>query len=440
MDKIYFINLGCPRNLVDTEIMLGIVLEAGYGITDDTSEADFFVINTCGFIKDSRNEALDVISEIIEEKKSSAKLIITGCMVAKHRKILEKHFPEIHYFLGAGNITEILQALSSKKPGLIVKPPKSFLEDGTEPRKLTTPPHYAYLKIAEGCRKNCSYCAIPAIKGPLRSKATKQILQEFQNLLNQGVYEIILIAQDLGDYGKDSGENLASLLKQILKIDGDYWLRLLYLYPDEITDEIIEIIRGDERICKYVDMPIQHVNGDILRSMKRKTSKKQIKDTITKLRSEIPEMVIRTSIIVGFPGETDQQFEELIEFIKEYPLDHIGVFVYSPEENTPAAKLPQQIPEELKNKRYDKIMTAQQEILALHNKKMIGKSFPVIIEGYHPESEFLMVGRYYGQCPEIDSQIIINDHLCVDKFGCKYMVEITDVAGYDLIGTAKREM
>ena len=262
------------------------------------------------------------------------------------------------------------------------------------------------------------------------------MLKEFRLLLDQGVHEIILIAQDLGDWGKETKEKpgLETLLKEMLKIEKDFWLRLLYLYPDEITDELIEIIKSDSRICRYVDMPLQHINDDVLKAMRRKTSKDQIIDIITKLRKEIPSMVIRTSLMVGFPGETEKQFEELVSFVKEHPLDNIGIFQYSLEEESPSAKLEGHISADVKQKRFDKLAATQMKVLRKHNRRFLGQKLQVLIEGYHPESQFLMRGRFYGQCPEIDGQVIINDGRKVTEFGKIYEVEITQVADYDLIG------
>lgn len=437
-NKIHFVSLGCPRNLVDSEVMLGILLKAGYEVAPTLEEADYIVINTCGFLEASRKESMDTVQETLATRKKTAKLIVTGCMVQTHSDDMQKRFPGIDYMLGSGDVEGILKAVQSTQKGKIVTSARSYLEVGEVPRQLSTPKHYAYLKIAEGCRKRCAYCVIPIIKGPLKSKSKEQILKEFNMLLNQGVYEIILIAQDLGDYGKDLGSRkltaLIDLIKSMLAIDKDFWLRLLYLYPDEITDELIALIKSDKRICPYLDMPIQHINNGMLKSMHRATSREDIISTITKLRQEVPDVVIRTSLIVGFPGETEEQFEELAAFIQEYPLDNIGIFKFSREPGSHAYDLPNQIPEEIKSKRYHKLMKLQKKIVNKYNAKWIGKKLKVIVEGYHPESKLLMRGRHFGQCPEIDGQIIINDGRKVTEFGKVYTVEITEAADYDLIG------
>jgi ribosomal protein S12 methylthiotransferase len=284
--------------------------------------------------------------------------------------------------------------------------------------------------------KRCAFCIIPNIKGKLRSKTTPQVLKEFQTLLNQGVFEIILIAQDLGDYGKDrrEKEGLAALLREMLKVEKDFWLRLLYLYPDEITDELIDLIKSDHRICPYLDMPIQHINDTILKAMRRKTSRDQICSILDKLRKEVPGIVIRTSLMVGFPGETEEQFEELLEFVHDYPLDNVGIFKYSKEEESHSAGLPGHISEEVKQNRFERLVEAQMQSVRKRNRSYIGKKLKVVIEGYHPDSDLLMRGRFYGQCPEIDGQVIINDGRKVSAFGKMYDVEITDTLDYDLIG------
>lgn len=439
-NKIHFISLGCPRNLVDTEVMLGILLNNGYEPSEDLEDADYIVINTCGFLEESRQESLETIEEALTYRHDRAKVIVTGCMAQSHSSQITDAFPQVDYLLGSGDVEGILKAVESEEQGSQITQTRSYLEAGEVPRQVSTPKHYAYLKIAEGCRKRCAYCIIPDIKGPLKSKPEERILQEFRALRGQGVQEIILIAQDLGDWGKDKGykrsSGLVHLLKEILKEDGDYWLRLMYLYPDEITDELIDLMKTDRRICPYLDMPIQHVNDDILKSMHRATSKKQITEIISKLRKEVPNVHIRTSLIVGFPGETEEQYQELATFLEEHPLDNVGIFKYSAEKGSRAAEYPDQIPEEIKQRRHDELALLQQQIVEKRNEEFIGKKLEVIIEGYHPETDLLMVGRHQGQAPEIDTQVLINDCRNVTAFGERYFVEITAVAGIDLVGTA----
>ncbi len=437
-NKIHFISLGCPRNLVDTEVMLGILLQSGYEVAQELPTADYIIINTCGFLEASRQESLDTIGNAITERKKSAKVIVTGCMVQTHSQDIKEHQPKVDFLLGSGDVEGILKAVHANEQGEQITTARSYLESGEVPRQLSTPKHYAYLKIAEGCRKRCAYCIIPDIKGPLKSKPTDQILKEFRILRNQGVKEIILIAQDLGDWGRDKGfskvEGLIYLLQELLKEPGDFWLRLLYLYPDEINDEVIALMKNDSRICPYLDMPLQHINDDLLKSMRRATSKQDIINSLTKLRREVPDISIRTSLIVGYPGETKEQFEELCQFIQEYPLDNVGIFKFSQEPGSHAATLPGQVSDEVKSKRQKHLANLQQKVVEKNNRKWIGKRLPIIVEGYHPDSNLLMRGRHRGQCPEIDGEVIINDGRLVKAFGQIYTVEITDIAGYDLVG------
>ena len=435
-NKFHFTSLGCARNLVDSEVMIGILLKGGYEHTPIISEADYLVVNTCAFLEASRQEGLEVIGDLFREKKEGAKVIIAGCMVQKHRELLKERFPDIHYFLGSGDVEKVLEAVKTKEAGESVTSARSYLEWGEVPRTLSTPKHYAYLKIAEGCRKRCAFCIIPTIKGPLQSKTESQVVKEFQALLSQGVFEIILIAQDLGDFGKDRREKgaLAQLLRSLLTIRQNFWIRLLYLYPDEIDEELVAVMKSDPRICPYLDMPIQHINDTVLKAMHRTTSKAEILNTLQMLRREIPDVAIRTSLMVGFPGETEEQFQEFVHFVQTVPLDHVGVFQFSLEKEAYAANLPNQISAEVKQDRFERLVEAQLKSVQKRSKAMIGRKVSAIVEGFHPESEMLLRARYSGQCPEIDGQIIINDGRKVTGFGKLYEVEITDATDYDLIG------
>ena len=437
-NKIFFQSLGCPRNFVDTEVMLGIVLQAGFELTQQVKKADYLVINTCGFLKAARDESRSEIQQLLQTKKPNAKLIVTGCMVNLHKDEILQDYPDIDHVLGAGSIDKILNVIvqneveqeeggmtastdqSSRRPS-----PKSFLQNGDVPRFVATPKHYAYLKIAEGCRKRCSFCIIPKIKGALQSKPVPQIIQECRALLSSGngCKEIIMIAQDLGDYGKDFQRQnvqddhvtLESMLRDLLANLNDYpdlWLRLMYLYPDEITDEIIDMMEADKRICRYLDMPIQHINDIILKRMRRKTSGVDIRRVITKLRARLPDIHIRTSLMVGFPGETEEQFQELLDFVREARLENVGVFEYSNEEIAPSSRLDNHVVENVKRERYDRLMKAQLQVVCDRNRERVQQRQvleQVVIEGLHPENENWIVGRYFGQCPDIDGQVIIND-------------------------------
>ena len=437
MDKnIHFVSLGCSRNLVDTEVMLGLVMERGLCVVPGIEEADFLVVNTCGFLQEARDEAYGVIEELFEKKKASAKVVIAGCMVKKEKEALKRVFPKIHYFLGSGDVGKILDALESKEKGEAVSKERSYLQEPGSARVVSTPGAYAYLKIAEGCAKRCSFCVIPKIKGPLRSKSARQVLDEFSALLDQGIFEIVLIAQDLGDYGLDRGEKgaLERLLKEMFKDKRAFWLRLLYLYPDEITDSLIEVMKSDARVCRYLDMPIQHVNDDLLKAMRRKTSKGQIVEVIGKLRRELPGIVIRTSLMVGFPTETEVQFQELLGFVKEHPLDNVGVFEYSREEDALSFKMGGQLSAVVKARRRKALMEAQQISVRARGADYVGRRLDVVVDGYHPESELLLTGRHQGQCPEVDGVVILNEWDLVSEFGKRYLVEITEASGYDLVG------
>lgn len=435
-NKFHFTSLGCARNLVDSEVMIGILLKAGYEVTPEPTEADYLVVNTCGFLESSRQEGINTIQDLFATKKEDAKVIVAGCMVQKHSGLIKDRFPHVHYLLGSGDVEKILDAVKAGEQGEAVTSARSYLEWGEIPRTLSTPKHYAYLKIAEGCKKRCAFCIIPTIKGPLKSKTSEQVLKEFNALLSQGVFEVILIAQDLGDFGKDRKEKgaLAALLRQMLQVKKDFWIRLLYLYPDEIDDELIAVIKSDSRICPYLDMPMQHINNEMLKAMHRTTSKEEILSILTKLRQEVPNVVIRTSLMVGFPGETEEQFAELVDFVQKYPLDNVGIFTFSLEKEAYAARLPNQIAEEVKQERFKKLAAVQQKMVRKQNQKMIGRKLIALVEGFHPESNLLLRARYTGQCPEIDGQIIINDGRKVTGFGQLYEVEITDSTDYDLIG------
>ncbi len=428
------VSLGCPRNTVDSEIMAGLLIKKGYTSTPDAEQADLIIINTCGFLYASRKESVQTIKNVLAHKKEGAKVVVTGCLLQVKTPEFDAISPEIHYQLSAGDLPSILEAVTSTKSGAR-ETAKSFLEQGDVPRILSTPPHYAYLKIAEGCRKRCAYCIIPHIKGPLQSKPVDQILSEITALLANGVREIILIAQDLGDWGKDLKKDLTHLLRKILSRDEVFCLRLLYLYPDEITDELIQLMKSDPRLLPYLDMPLQHVNDDLLRAMRRTTSKEQIVKTIATLRQEIPSIAIRTSLIVGFPGETEEQFEELCSFVKGAALDHVGIFAYSNEPLSHSYSLPNQIPEEIKAERVQTLAKIQQAIVKKRHRKLMGKRLKVMVDGFHPETKLLLVGHTAGQCPEVDSQVLIQNAGDVSAFGTPYLVEITGVSEYDLVAT-----
>jgi ribosomal protein S12 methylthiotransferase len=439
--KIMFQSLGCPRNFVDTEVMLGITVQSGMEMTQDIEEADYLVVNTCGFLESARAESRSAIEELIEGKKPKSKLLVTGCMVNLHKDEILEDYPQVDAILGSGAIDKVLDTIHKldKSDERLVQSAsrRSFLEQGDTPRFLATPPHYAYLKIAEGCKKQCSFCIIPKIKGRLQSKPIPQLVEEFQALLEHGPSEIILIAQDLGDYGKDlksKTSDLGKLLQKLLQAtdDENLWLRLLYLYPDEITPELLDIMESDPRICRYLDMPIQHSHNDMLKLMRRTTTSEEIQQTILNLRQRLPGIHIRTSLMVGFPGETEEHFEHLLDFVKEYELDNVGVFTYSDEKMAYSSRLPNHVTEEVKEERYDRIMRTQFEIVRRKNQQRVDtkERLQVVVEGMQDDN---IVGRYYGQCPDIDSQIIVQGNSRVFP-GERYWVELTGFDDYDLIG------
>jgi ribosomal protein S12 methylthiotransferase len=439
-NKVHLVSLGCPRNWVDSEVMLGILLQAGYEVAQEAKEADVLIVNTCGFLEAAREEATAVVKGLMETKKPSARMVVAGCMVQLKQEELKSYFPEVNYFLGSGDVEKVLQLVQSTEPHVEeITSARSYLEAGEVPRMIATPRHYAYLKISEGCRKRCAYCSIPTIKGPLRSKSVEQVEKELGALLKRGVKEVILIAQDLGDYGKDQGkgrQGLEELLRRLVQQEGDFWLRLLYLYPDEITDPIIELMQQDPRICRYVDLPIQHVNDTVLKAMRRTTNRAQIEQVLAKLREKLPGIAIRTSLIAGFPGETEEQFEELAQWLAGAQLDQVGVFAYSREDGTAAGAMEQQVAQEVKEERRQRLLEIQYKVLQRRLKKLKGKTLKVLVDGPHPESNLLLVGHHEGQCPEIDGQVIISNPGAVRQLGEFVQVRISDVAGYDLVGEA----
>ncbi len=430
-NTIYFTSLGCTRNLVDSEVMIAKLLENGFALSNEIKKTDIFVINTCGFLQESRDEAYSILDEIFENKKKSSKVIVCGCMANLFSKeILEKY--NVFSILSSGNIDKIVDVAAQ---ATIAIDKLSYLQNDFF-RVITDYSHLAYLKISEGCSKACSFCIIPKIKGPLKSRSDSSIINEFNQLLSKNIFEINLIAQDLMDYAKDRGEKnaLSNLINEMLKIKNDFWLRLLYVYPDEITDDFIELIKSDPRICKYLDIPLQHVNDNILNKMRRSTSKKKIYTLFEKLKKAIPNIHLRVSFMVGFPNESPKDFNELLNFLDEFKIDQLAVFKYSNEKHAFSHNFDGQISEEIKQNRFEILTKKQFELVQKKNKKMIGQICDAIIDGYHPESNFLANARHQGQAYKVDSNIIINDISKISSFGKVHKVQITDVAGYDLIG------
>ena len=436
--KILFISLGCDKNLVDTEVMLGLLASRGYGMTDDETQADVIVINTCCFIHDAKEESIQNILEMAEYKKQGRikALIVTGCLAQRYRQEIIDEIPEVDEVLGTTAYDKILDAVDAALAGEheVILSELDALPLPDTKRLVTTGGHFAYLKIAEGCDKHCTYCIIPKIRGNFRSVPMEHLLKEAQELADQGVKELILVAQETTLYGKDlyGKKSLHVLLKELCKISGIRWIRILYCYPEEITDELIQVMKEEPKICHYLDLPIQHANDTILGRMGRRTSKEELVDIIRKLRSEIPDICLRTTLITGFPGETKEQHEELIEFVDEMEFDRLGVFTYSPEEDTPAAEMPDQIDEEVKLDRQADLMELQQEIAFDNAQDMVGREVLVMIEGKVAD-ENAYVGRTYRDAPNVDGLIFINtdEELLSGDFA---RVKVTGAIDYDLIG------
>ena len=436
--KILFISLGCDKNLVDTEVMLGLLASRGYEMTDDETEADIIVINTCCFIHDAKEESIQNILEMAEYKKEGKvkALIVTGCLAERYRQEILDEIPEVDEVLGTTAYDRILDAvdmaLEGKQEVMLSELDALPLPDTK--RLVTTGGHFAYLKIAEGCDKHCTYCIIPKIRGNFRSVPMERLVNEARNLAEQGVKELILVAQETTLYGKDlyGEKSLHRLVRELCKISGIRWIRILYCYPEEITDELIQVMKEEPKVCNYLDLPIQHASDAILKRMGRRTSKQELVDIIGKLRKEIPDICLRTTLITGFPGETQEQHEELMEFVDEMEFDRLGVFTYSPEEGTPAAEMPDQIDEELKEDRQAELMELQQEIAFENAGKMTGREVLVMIEGKVAD-ENVYVGRTYRDAPNVDGLIFINtdEELLSGDFA---KVKVTGAVDYDLIG------
>ena len=436
--KILFISLGCDKNLVDTEVMLGMLASRGYEMTNDEQEADIIVINTCCFIHDAKEESIQNILEMAEYKKNgSAKaLIVTGCMAERYRQEILDEIPEVDEVLGTTAYDRILDAVDAALAGQheVMTADLDALPLPETKRLVTTGGHFAYLKIAEGCDKHCTYCIIPKIRGNFRSVPMERLLKEAQDLAEQGVKELILVAQETTLYGKDlyGEKSLPKLLRELCKISGIRWIRILYCYPEEITDELIQVMKEESKICHYLDLPIQHANDTILKRMGRRTSKQELIDIVQKLRKEIPDICLRTTLITGFPGETQEQHEEVMEFIDTLEFDRLGAFTYSPEEDTPAATFEDQIDEEVKEDRQADIMELQQEIAFDKAEDMIGREVLVMIEGKVAD-ENAYVGRTYRDVPNVDGLIFINTDVELIS-GDFAKVKVTGALDYDLIG------
>lgn len=431
------ISLGCPKNQVDAEIMLAKLKDAGYEITNEIIGADVVIINTCGFINDAKQEAIDTILYVgsLKDEGQVGSLIVTGCLAQRYKDEVLREMPEIDGIVGIGGNGDIVETVEKVLSGKNVSAfPSEYCLPMSGDRMLTTPNYWAYLKIAEGCSNRCSYCAIPSIRGKFRSRPMEDILEEARSLAESGVKEIVVVAQDITKYGIDLYKELrlAKLLRKLCKIDGIEWIRLLYCYPDCLTDELIDTIAQEDKICNYIDLPLQHADKQVLRRMNRSGSEEELLSLIAKIRSKIPDVVIRTTFITGFPGETEENFETLSRFVEEAQFDRLGCFAYSPEEDTPAATMPDQLDEEIKRHRSELIMQQQYEIFERKQQAKIGKILKVLVDGFD-EDDMLYYGRSYMDCAEIDSRVIISteDELVPGTFVDVKIIAIDDC---DLVG------
>jgi ribosomal protein S12 methylthiotransferase len=441
--RIGIISLGCAKNLVDTEVMLGHLDRAGHHFVSDPAEADTILVNTCSFIAAAREESIRTILETAELKKTGRlkRLVVAGCMVQRYAEELRRELPEVDAFIGLDELHKVVEATGapSSAGGESVEQPADwnasrYLYDETTPRRLATPEWTAYLKIAEGCDHTCAFCAIPSFRGRFRSRDPEDVVAEARRLAAGGVREINLIAQDSSQYGKDrgGGEGLPELLVALDAVPALRWIRVHYLYPNSITDRLIETMARTPRVVKYVDLPLQHADAATLSRMRRGGSAESHLKLLGRIRRAMPEVTLRSTFIAGFPGETDREFENLVEFVGNARLRHLGVFTYSHEDGTHAADLADDVPEEVKRERHDRLMACQQEIVLEENASWIGREVEVLVEGAHAETDHLLVGRMSAQAPDVDGQILINDGGASP--GEFVRVELTEVAGYDLVG------
>ena len=437
--RIGMVSLGCPKTLVDSEVILGKAYGAQYTLTQDVNESDVVILNTCGFIKEAKEESIEALLKLLAMKKEKKLLgvIVVGCLVQRYAEELQKEFPEVDGFIGSGDYMRIAEVLKKVSDGLkFVSVHKAgYLADSDERRVALTPLHSRYLKISEGCDHTCSFCVIPSIRGRYRSRHIADLLLEAKMLAEEGAKELIVIGQDITRFGCDyAGKSLLpQLLEALGSVKGVKWVRLLYTYPSTLTDEILQAIAKSKQICRYIDLPLQHISDKILKDMRRGGSKLQAIELIRKIREMIPEVVIRTSFIVGFPGETEEDFEELLAFMRETKFERLGIFKYSQEEGSAAAVLPDQVPEKIKEARYHRAMQLQQEIAREVNRRFVGREFRVLVETQDPKDPERWTGRSAMDAPEVDGCVLITTKktLTAGKF---YTAKITDAQDYDLVG------
>lgn len=433
------VSLGCSKNLVDSEVMMGILKKAGAVLTSDEAASDIIIVNTCGFINDAREESVEAILTLAMNKKTGncSKLIVTGCLTQRYKDELAAELPEVDCFIGTGEYHKIGEAIKDDFNERLLVGVPTYVHDYDTPRLLSTPSYFAYVKVAEGCSNHCTYCSIPAIRGEFRSRTLESVVKEAASLAAQGVKEINLIAQDTTSFGLDRGESLSALLRALVKVKDIEWIRLLYLYPGRVTDDIIGIMRDEEKVLPYVDLPLQHISPRVLKQMSRRYSRAEAEAVIEKLRQDVPGAVIRTSLIVGFPGETDKEFQELLDFVEAVRFDRLGVFSYSREEGTPAHGMAKQVPKAVKAERLDAVMRAQRVISLEKNSAMIGSNVKAIIETSAGEDGYLLKGRASSQAPDVDGVLYIEEGQASP--GDIVEVLVTGAGDYDIIGKIVRQ-
>jgi ribosomal protein S12 methylthiotransferase len=429
------VSLGCPKNLVDSEVMLGQLRRGGYEIVAEAEQADVVVVNTCAFIDSAKQESVDAILELARRKEGGGlrRLVVTGCLSQRHDEELRREIPEIDATLGPGQVGEILSAVAGEETVAEGQPP-TWVYDHTSPRVLSTPPYTAYVKISEGCDYTCSFCIIPTLRGRNRSRALEDVVAEVETLAAGGVKEVNLVAQDSTRYGLDLGirHGLASLLPRLAEIDGIRWIRVMYAYPATMTDPILKAMAAEEKVVNYVDLPLQHASTPVLRRMRRPVAKAGHMPLVERIRATLPGVALRTSFIVGFPGETQSDFERLLEFVELARFDHVGVFKYSDEEGTEAHGFPDRVPQRVKERRRRRLMALQRRISRSRNEERVGERVEVLVEGTHPDTDFLLQGRLATQAPEIDGAVLINDGTA--PAGTFVTVRVTEAHPYDLVG------
>ncbi|GAB4231176.1 MAG: 30S ribosomal protein S12 methylthiotransferase RimO [Acidobacteriota bacterium] len=442
MPKVGLVSLGCPKNLVDSEVMLGHLVEEGYEITAAPQEADVIIVNTCAFIEDAKEESIETILEMAAYKEHGKcrRLVVTGCLAQRYREQIQRELPEVDAVLGVNEIPAVARACDGDGALTVLEEQPLYLYDEREPRVLTTPPYTAYIKIAEGCDHPCTFCVIPRMRGPFRSRPLDSILAEARTLAKRGVKEVNLVAQDSTMYGQDRGERggLAELLRRLNEVEGLRWIRFLYAYPTSLTDDTLEAVAATEKVCKYIDMPLQSASRRVLQRMKRGGHREAFLRLLERIRSRVPNVTLRSTLIVGFPGETEEDFQETVKFVEEAWLDRLGVFTYSDEEDAPASRLAGKVPREVASERAAILMEIQKEISRKKNRRLVGSKVPVLLAGPSPETDLLWWGRMEGQAPDIDGVVYINDGIEEGvRPGEIYPVRITEAHDYDLVGAVE---